>query len=364
LRVLEIRPHRFRNLTPEPVSFCAGVNVLAGENGQGKTNVLEAVALLCGQRSFRGARSADIAADGEEFAVRGLLRRDFGSETLAVQWSRDSGRRFFQGEKLISFREASELAPAVFLAPEHRQLVTGSPGERRRFLDRLVLGLRPAAGDDLARYDRALAERNALLLAARGRVPDASELEAWTTELAQAGSTVRRRRREALAEWNVFFCALASDAGPEYAGLRADYSSVEDGVEQLLSECERLLPLERRRGFSLAGPHRDDLRWTRRGRPFAGGASAGEILRAVALAKLAEWHAVAAARGEPPLFGADDFDAGLSRGSVDALLDALPAGAMVLLTTASEGRAARRANQIIEIRAGAALPRRPAAVND
>ncbi len=94
--------------------------------------------------------------------------------------------------------------------------------------------------------------------------------------------------------------------------------------------------VEQRRGHSLCGPHRDDLVWTRNGRPLPSEASSGEIHRTVALAKLAEWQTVCRARGEEPLFAADDFDAGLSRASVEAFLSCLPERAQVILTTASD----------------------------
>ena len=127
------------------------------------------------------------------------------------------------------------------------------------------------------------------------------------------------------------FRQLALRAGRDYAEIGVAYSAAEDSVEALNKDCERLLPLERRRGYSLAGPHRDDLVWTRRGRPLSPQASSGEIARAVALVKLAEWRAVHRAVGEPPLLGADDFDAGLSESWVEEFFDALPGEAAVLL---------------------------------
>ncbi|MGH9367750.1 MAG: DNA replication/repair protein RecF [Thermoanaerobaculia bacterium] len=361
MRFSEITPLRFRNLSPDPVFFGHGLHVLAGENGQGKTNLLEAVALLCGQRSFRRALPSSCAPDGERFAVSGELCRQGPGERLSVEWSRAGGRRFLRGEKAAAFREISELAPAVFLAPEHWELLAGPPQARRRFLDRLVLARKPAAGDDLARYGRALAERNALLAPGRGRAPGAEELETWTEELVLAGAAVRRERAEALLEWGRFFEPLAREAGPEYAGIRADYPAGAETEESLRASCGRMLPAERRRGHSLCGPHRDDLIWTRGGRPLAAEASSGEVHRVVALAKLAEWHAVSLARAEAPLFAADDFDAGLSRAGIEALLSELPTGAQVLLTTASDPARWKGRATLIWMRAGRALAPAPAA---
>jgi DNA replication and repair protein RecF len=359
LQLSELSNQGFRNLSPDPVSFGAGVTLITGENAQGKTNLLEAVALVCGQRSFRGAPASAMARDGERFSICAAIVRRAGAERIRVAWSAEKGREFWRGEKPAGFREISSLSPAVFLAPEHRELLTGSPAVRRRFLDRLVLGLKPSAGDDLARYAMALRERNALLSRARrGQPMAAGELEAWTEELCVAGFALRRHRRAALSIWERVFRELTRQAGPSYAGIRVDYSAEGDSAEELRDACERLLPLERRRGYSLAGPHRDDLAWTRLGKPLSAQASSGETARTVALAKLAEWTAVAKATGEAPLFGADDFDAGLSESWAEEFFDALPQEAAVVLTTSSPaGRWARRACAVLEVTGGAVSAR-------
>lgn len=357
----EISNQGFRNLSPDPVSLGEGVTLITGENAQGKTNLLEAVALVCGQRSFRGAELADMARDRERFSVTAKVEGRAGSERLGVEWSRAEGRRFSRGGKPAGFREVSSAAPAVFLGPEHRELLTGTPAIRRRFLDRLVLGLRPAAGDDLARYARALRERNALLARARsGRgAAAAGELEAWSEELCVSGAAVRRHRLAALASWEEAFRELARGAGNDYADIRVDATAKDESVEALRADCERLLALERRRGCSLFGPHRDDLLFSRRGRPLEAQASSGEIARTVALVKLAEWSAIHRIAGEPPLFGADDFDAGLSEAWVEEFFDALPPDAAVLLTTAAPpARWARRAAAVLVVSSGrVAAPR-------
>ena len=354
MQLSELSNQGFRNLSSDPVSFGAGVTLITGENAQGKTNLLEAVAMVCGQRSFRGVAAVAMARDGERFSISSIVKRRVGAERISVTWAREKGREFFCGEKPASFRDVSTLAPAVFLAPEHRELLTGSPAVRRRFLDRLVLGLRPSAGDDLARYAMALRERNALLSRSRrGQHTAPGELEAWTEELCAAGSAVRRHRHSALSLWEREFLELARRAGPNYAGIRVDYVGQGDSPDALREACQRLLPFEKRRGYSLAGPHRDDLAWTRHGRPFSPQASAGEAGRTVALSKLAEWHAVAKATGETPLFGADDFDAGLSEAWVEEFFDTLPEEAAVLLTTTSPAeRWVRRVSAVLEVRHG------------
>ncbi len=355
MQLFELATHGFRNLSSDPVSFGAGVTLVTGENAQGKTNLLEAVALLCGQRSFRGAAPADMARGGERFAIQATVSGRRGQERIGVTWSREEGRAFTRSGKAAGFREISELAPAVFLAPEHRDLVAGSPSVRRRFLDRLVMGMRPAAVDDLVRYAAALRERNALLArwkASRTQGSD-DELGAWTEELSVAGAAVRRHRRAALSAWEIEFRELAGQAGGDFAEIQVAYAGGSGSPDEIRAACQRLAALERRRGYSLAGPHRDDLAWTRRGRALAAEASSGEIARTVALARLAEWRSVASAAGELPLFGADDFDAGLSESSAEEFLEALPREAAVLLTTAAPAaRWTGRAAAVVEVHEG------------
>jgi DNA replication and repair protein RecF len=365
LRLFELTARSFRNLSPDPVFFGAGVTLVSGENAQGKTNLLEAVAVLCGQPSFRGAKPAEIAAGGESFSVAGRLGREIGAgsaeERLSVSWSRAGGRVFARGEKAISFQSASHLAPAVFLAPEHREILTGPPSVRRRFLDRLVLASRPAAAEDLSRYGRALAERNALL--ARPGA-DESELSAWTEELVRAGGAVRRHRGQALSELALSLVPLLEAAGPEYSTVSVSYPHERQGEEDLRRDFSRLASVERRRGHSLAGPHRDDLVFSRGGRPLAQQASAGEVHRMVAILKLAEWRTVARAAGVAPILGVDEFDAGLSPAWAEAFVAALPRETTVLLTSAGDATPwRRRVDGVMEIRAGR-MVERPKAVNE
>jgi DNA replication and repair protein RecF len=368
LRLADITPHRFRNLSPEAVSVSSGVTLIWGENGQGKTNLLEAIAVLAGQRSFRGAAPAVMAPDGESLSVAGTLRRSFEVERLSVTWSAGTSRRFRLGEKAVTYGEAARLLPAVFLAPEHRELVEGPPSARRRFLDRLAVSIFPAAADEISRFAKALASRNALLSRLRDRRGElsADELEAWTQELALSGAAVRAHRLRAHSIWNQYFMTLCREAGPAYSAIATSLSAGEETAEDLRLACLRLLPAERRRGYTLSGPHRDDLLLTRGGGPLAATASSGEVHRVAALAKLAEWHATTQAAGEPALLCIDDFDMGLSPAAAGAFWDALPKEAAAILTTASDpARWRSRAAAVFEMRQGSAIAREARrAVND
>lgn len=364
MQLSQLAAQSFRNLSRAPVFFGSGVTLVVGDNAQGKTSLLEAVAVLCGQRSFRRAKPSEMACGGENFSITGTFVGGGVTEELSVQWQRSVGRRFHRGTQTISFREASGLAPAVFLAPEDKEILVGAPALRRRFLDRLVVGLRPAAAEDIMRYERVLASRNALLGHVRSGPSAADELETWTDELAVLGAKVRRHRQEALEVWLPHFALLARDAGPAYVNVQVVYQARENSEQGLREAFARLARAEQGRGHTLAGPHRDDLVWTRDNLPLSVTASAGELHRTIILVRLAEWHAIAKAAGAAPLFAVDEFDAGLSTAWVEAFLQALPPAPTVLLTTVSDpSRWSRLADHVLEVRGGC-VTGRPLAVSD
>src|SRR5262249_33190377 len=195
---------------------------------------------------------------------------------------------------------------------------------------------RPAAAPDLVRYERVLASRNALLARSRTAPPAAGELETWTEELVRAGTAVRRHRREALELWRQHFSELTARAGAPYTEIGITYSAREETSASWRDSLVRLARQEALRGHTLAGPHRDELLWTRNGRPLAAEASAGELHRTVVLARLAEWHAVAKSTGRRPLVARGELDARVSARWVEAFLRELPPAETVLVTTASD----------------------------
>jgi DNA replication and repair protein RecF len=324
----------FRNLAPQTLFFPAGVTVLLGENGAGKTNILEGIALLAGRSSFRQARLSDMVA-GDSFRLQATVATEAGPERIGLSWSRGGVRHFDRGGRRCEAGGAAAVLPAVFLAPEDRALFEGSPSVRRRSLDRLAVTLFPPAHDDYARFHRSLAQRNALLAAGGG---EAGTLESWTEEFLRCAEIVRQRRMAALSMWQAHFARAFAGAGT-LAGLSLGYRTEvpgEDGggYRGLYARVRRA---ELAHGHTLFGPQRDDLEFLRDGRPFASAASSGEIKKAAFLLRFSEGAAVAEQHGALPLYALDDFDADLSPGAAETLLSTIPEGAQTLLTTARPG---------------------------
>ncbi len=346
----------FRNLTPDGLSFSPGTTLLFGENGEGKTNFLEAAALLSGRNSFRGATSSEMSSGGA-FSVHGRVRTGDGFESLSAEWSPGKARSHQRNGKKADFAEAGTVLPAVFLAPEDRALFLGSPTVRRKFLDRLAVTLFPAAVADYRRFHRCLEQRNALLAAS-----DHSSLEAWTEQFIAAAAQAAVRRLAALESWRNHWERLLSRAGA-LSGIEMKYAGPTGCAEEITraySEMHRRVSrTERDRGHTLFGPQRDGIEFERGGRPFGASASTGEVMRAAFLLRLSEGQTVAAVRGFIPLYALDDFDAELSPGAAESLVAELPPSAQVLLTTAHPETVAlcpRKPDLTYEIVRGRAIP--------
>lgn len=345
----------FRNLFPEIVRLSGGTTFFFGENGAGKTNLLEAIALLCGRASFRGAKPGEMAQDSS-FAVRGRLRSTDAVLDPMVIWE-GGAQRYFCGARHVGRAEAAGWVASVFLCPEDRGLFLGPPVVRRRFLDRLTVSLFPSAAQDLLRFSRTLAERNRLLSAG---APEPRTLESWTDQFIAVAVGVWRRRRLALALWQEEMAQLLRESD-RLSEVEISYvggpPSPETAEEFYRHAARRLFAAEAVRGHTLFGPQRDDICFRRDARLFSCAASSGEILRMAFLVRLAEGRAISRERAAPPLFALDDFDADLSPRAAEQLLSLLPEGAQVLLTTARASAISccpRRPDLIYEVEGGQA----------
>lgn len=347
----------FRNLEPQTLFFPDGITLLLGENGVGKTNVLEGIALLVGRSSFRQARLSDMAR-GEGFRLAGAVCGAGGREEIQLFWEKGHSRAFRRNGGPAAAGEMGEVLPAVFLAPEDRGLFEGPPAGRRRFLDRLAIGLFPLAHEEYSRFHRAMAQRNALLAAG---VRSDEDLDTWTEEFLRCAVRVAKRRRAALELWQSHFSRIFRAAGP-LSGLRLLYRSetaAGDPAELYRRQATALRRQEKARGHTLFGPQRDELEFRRDGRLFALSASSGEIKKAAFLLRISEGEAVAAQRGILPLYALDDFDADLSPAAAESLLSVVPPAAQMLLTSARPEAVSfcpRHPDCLYEIIAGRAVP--------
>lgn len=331
MHIEEIEFADFRNyqnlsFTPAPT-----LNILAGPNSQGKTNLLEGCALLLAGRSFRGAKAVDLPRWGATRAVVGgeLRRAGMARRLRRVVAPREDG----------SWAVTGDGCPWARLIPfgwQDLTLFTGGPQVRRNFLDGFAAKLYVAHLTAHGRYRQVLARRNHVLQGGPDGSSLRSKLQPWNEQLARVGIELLDRRRLALA-------ALGVEAARLYVELagggtvRLEYrSSLGEGVtqEQFLAALEVRLGEELRRGQTLTGPHRDDLAIELDGRDLRVFGSRGQQRLMALTLRLAEAGPVAEAVGSRPVLLLDDALSELDAATQAQVLEHVAGAGQVFLTTA------------------------------
>jgi DNA replication and repair protein RecF len=352
LDTLEWRPHRHFNL-------------ITGDNGQGKTNLLEALSVAAGLRSFRTARLGDCVRFGADKATVAVqLERQAVRVDLAVQF-RASGRRLFlDGRAVSGAADYLGRLVVVLFVPSDLHLPHGEPDQRRRYLDRVVFNHDAAHLLDLRQYERVLTSRNSLLKQHKSSPVDPQMLDVYDVLLARHGAVVARRRLDVLKHFTPQVREVFSRLAP--IGLEADLRYVPKGFasEEAADEATLLQALRSQRtrdlalGYTSRGPHRDDLEFVLAGRPAHAHASQGQSRTLVLALKIAEIQSLEAALGEPPVLLMDDVSSELDEHRNRALMTCIDAlGGQVFLTTTDAAHIRVAApRQILDMRAGALHP--------
>jgi DNA replication and repair protein RecF len=336
LRSLALRD--FRNLARLDVALPEDGVAIVGENGQGKTNLLEAVYYLHLLRSARGARDVDVVRFGAPgFHV--AARADGGIQHEVSAGFERAGRRKrvkLDGAEPARLSDALGALPCVLFSPADVELVAGAPSARRRYLDILLaLSSRPYLAA-LQRYRHALAQRNAALRhAVREGARGEQRVAVWEAPLAEHGAVLWRERvrwTDAAAPRFAEICAAIGEAAPvglRYAtSLEPAGAELEDVRGALLCALEEKRPLDLRRGLTHAGPHRDDLALTLDGRELRAFGSAGQQRSAAIALRLLEAETLHERLGARPLLLLDDPFAELDTRRSARILELLAAGGM------------------------------------
>ncbi|MGE5509430.1 MAG: DNA replication/repair protein RecF [Chitinophagales bacterium] len=357
MRLDSLRLADFRNYHGLEISFRDGVNLLVGENAQGKSNLLEAVYLLATGRSYRGAADSDLVRWGTEgFAVRGHVVRGDGEVYLEVTYHSERRKRIRVNETDV--RRLSELfgyLTAVIFSPEDLQLVKGGPAHRRRFLDVELAQIDPGYRRDLIDYQQVLIQRNNLLKQGlarlnRPRAEGPGELAAWDEQLVAIGARVQAKRARAVAALSrlaeeaharvtagreTLRLAYLAACGPGATRVEVDEPGEWTAArfrERLAAELEEVRPAERRRGMTLLGPHRDDLALEVNGTDARAYGSQGQQRTAALALKLGEIEYMQEVTGEYPVLLLDDVMSELDEGRRRFLLSVAGEKTQVFVT--------------------------------
>lgn len=344
MEITLLTPEGFRNLAGARIEFHARLNLIVGENGDGKTNLLEALAVVTGRASFRTRVLDEVLTTAEpRCLLTAKVRRTEATAAdrdghLGVRLAGGTREQFWNGER-ISRLLASRLAPVVFLTAQDLTRYAGPAADRRRALDRAAQALDPESGRDLAAYEKARAAKTRLL-AAKGRF-DADELAVYEETMAVVGGRVAAARRRAIRVLEQLLRENATRLRSPFRDLRLELASdlPPEGTAELFAEALRTQMAERageerRAGRCLAGPHRDDVILTSGAAPVASRASSGENRTLVLAWTLAEMSLVGDAVGTSPALAFDDFDSEWDPGVLGAFAEAVPEDAQIFLTSA------------------------------
>jgi DNA replication and repair protein RecF len=330
----------FRNLSGK-IEWGPRLNIIYGNNGQGKTNWLEAIYLLARTKSFRTQRVQEAIKFGEQLAViRGTVSTGSDLEReLQVSLHDNSKTIFVNAKRETLARYLTQLQVFSFTATE-LEVVRGMPEARRRFIDRGISSLRPAYLKTISDYSKVIKQKNRVLqLANEGELSlEKTEdlLGPWNEQLIRLGTLIHRAREDYVAGLNSVLerqLFERRDVTTRYVSSLEGKGDLGDYEELLRSRITVRLPAEVSSGHALIGPHRDDLEILLEGREMRAFGSSGQQRSALLLLDLAAISLYNSSANDHPVFIIDDVDAELDEGRIKRLLEYLENRTQTFITT-------------------------------
>ncbi|MBA2441321.1 MAG: DNA replication/repair protein RecF [Rubrobacter sp.] len=308
-----LRLVNFRNYADATVLLSPGLNVIVGDNAQGKTNLLEAVSFAATGSTPRTSTESEVVRWPAEFArteMRVVLGDGARGDERAVAVGYAPGQRKrltvddVPAESLSSYAAGGAGVRTVTFFPDDLRIVKGAPSDRREYLDGLLSTLRPSYARAVAEYARAVQQRNQLLRRIRDGLSSGKTLQTWDTKVVDLGTRVLQGRAAAVGPLGDFFgSAMRALYGSEKAGMGYSYSAPLEGYCEALTEAR---DADVERGTTSVGPHRDDLELLLGGMDLTTYGSQGQQRLATLALKFAAREYVRDATGEDPVLLFDD----------------------------------------------------------
>ena len=346
MRISRLHLEQFRNIESLSVFPCETVNIIYGDNAQGKTNLLEAIWLLSGAKSFRGAKDADLIRFGES---RALIESDFfcagrqQTSKIQLEGKKTAWLNDIRQDSITAF---AGIFTTVVFSPSHLGLVKDGPAGRRKFLDTSICQITPRYIGMIGQYQRILLQRNTLLKDISYASALLDTLDIWDEKLSALGGVIIRMRME-------YTRRLQKEAEDIYKGISMERESfsldyrpfelpVQEGQTQreisslLLEKMMQNRSEDLRSGSTGIGPHRDDLEISINGRSVRSFGSQGQQRSSVLALKLAESRCIGDILGESPVILLDDVMSELDQNRREYLLNHLT-GSQIFITCCDKG---------------------------
>ncbi len=308
MKINSLSVKNFRNYENEFFNFSDGINYIYGSNGQGKTNIIEALFFFCTGKSFKGAKEKEIILFGEKEAEIFINFETFNSENNAKIVLNDEKMISLNG---ISIKKLSELVgflKAVIFTPDHLNLIKAGPGERRHFLDMFISSIYPVYFKYLLSYYKILKQKNIFL---KSRQNDENLLYVWNESLAEYAHIIFKYRSHMIKGLAPFLKEFQGEISQGKEKLDIYYNpSVKENFEDknfILELLNKNIYKEKELGFSLIGPHRDDFSLYINDKNIKQFGSQGQIRTSVLSLKLSECEVIKNISGEYPVLLFDDI---------------------------------------------------------
>lgn len=292
----------FRNYENQKIDFDENKNVFFGLNGQGKTNVIEALYYFCTCKSFRSVYDRETIRFGSDYAHIRLEFESMGRDNTADIYITDKKSVKLNGINLEKLSELIGIANMVIFTPEHLNLIKDGPGIRRNFLDVFISQIKPNYFSYLVGYYKILKQRNAVI---KGKTM-LSSLDIWDEKLAEYGVRICKYRNEALGEIDKYIKKYKTEGENLDAvycpSLKGDFTDKENFINKLKFSLEKDIE----KGITMTGPHRDDFDILLNGKSLRKYGSQGQMRTAVLKIKLAECEIIKNITGNEPVLLLDD----------------------------------------------------------
>jgi DNA replication and repair protein RecF len=319
------------------------VNVFLGPNAQGKTNLLEAIFVLALSKSHRTSKDKELIGwQGDSARISGEADKRYGKVKLDLQFSAQGKKARINGLEQRKLSDFVGSLNVVMFAPEDLEIVKGTPGVRRRFLDMEIGQVQPGYLHTLQQYGKVLQQRNNFLKASYPGGANATMLEVWNTQLAEHGVKIMKKRKHFIHKLQAFAEQIHAGITNGAEKLTIDYRPSYDAdalqdesvlFEQFMIKLTQVKDQEIRRGVTLVGPHRDDLAFFINGKEAQIFGSQGQQRTTALSLKLAEIELIHEEIGEYPLLLLDDVLSELDQHRQTQLIETFQSKVQTFITT-------------------------------
>lgn len=331
----------FRNYRKETVGFHKRFNLITGENGQGKTNLLEAIYMLATTRPFSQLRLNEVIAFGEaQSRIKGEFETETGLNEVYISLTHDAKTVRLNGKVVYDVSKIAKRLSVVTFLPQDTIIVTGAPSERRRYLDANISRFEPAHVADLRQYQRAISQRNAIMQ----RSPSALDsIGVWDEKISEVGARIIKRRLKLLESLEPLLESIYHQVSQKETKITFDYKpsvSIEGDIEANLRQAlADKLEHDKRMGHTTVGPHRDQPELALNSKSAATFASQGEVKTAAIALRSAEIELTKRILGRTPIVLLDDISSeldGRRKGYLYGLINKVSGQIFVTATSLKE----------------------------